>query len=275
MRRKREPSGPIGGADIAPNYEDEQFEHSSAAAGALGAVVLLLLVCMVQIEGLDRAHATIALSALGLAALRRRLHHQPLAPGVARRRFARAWTLALALSTTPASAPRHLLATSLALLMLALLMLAPFVCGLSAPAKAATLLLPAAGIAVERCVLERASALGCRADLLLSMAALGVGGALGVALEQMLLLTHSRHAAVDTLRAAENQLLREEVEQLRPSARHRAPGGSSSSSPLARSAGAKERHAARAEREQRRRDEQQSALDQSLKGFSRPGEVSI
>ena len=80
---------------------------------------------------------------------------------------------------------------------------------------------------------------------------------------------------VDTLRAAENQLLREEVEQLRPSARHRAPGGSSSSSPLARSAGAKERHAARAEREQRRRDEQQSALDQSLKGFSRPGEVSI
>ena len=57
--------------------------------------------------------------------------------------------------------------------------------------------------------------------------------------------------------------------------RRGAPGGSSSSSPLARSAGAKERHAARAEREQRRRDEQQSALDQSLKGFSRPGEVSI
>ena len=255
-----------------PNYEDEQFEHSSTVIGALGAVVLLLLICIVQIEGFDRAHAATALSALGLAVLRRRLHRLP--PGVARRRFARAWTLALALSTTPASAPRHLLATSLALLMLALLMLAPFVCGLSAPAKAATLLLPAAGIAVERCVLERASALGCRADLLLSMAALGVGGALGVALEQMLLLTHSRHAAVDTLRAAENQLLREEVEQLR-TVRRGAPGGSSSSSPLARSAGAKERHAARAEREQRRRDEQQSALDQSLKGFSRPGEVSI
>ena len=96
----------------------------------------------------------------------------------------------------------------------------------------------------------------------------------GVALEQMLLLTHSRHAAVDTLRAAENQLLREEVEQLR-TVRRGAPGGSSSSSPLARSAGAKERHAARAEREQRRRDEQQSALDQSLKGFSLPGEVTI
>ena len=258
-----------------PNYEDEQFEHSSAAVGSLGAVMLLLLICIVQIEGFDRAHAATALSALGLALLRRRLHQQALAPGVARRRFARAWALALALSTTPSSAPRHLLATSLALLMLVVVSLAPFVCGLSAPAKAATLLLPAAGIAVERCVLERASALGCRADLLLSMAALGVGGALGVALEQMLLLTHSRHAAVDTLRAAENQLLREEVEQLRPSARHRAPGGSSSSSPLARSAGAKERHAARAEREQRRRDEQQSALDQSLKGFSRPGEVSI
>ena len=272
MRRKREPSGPTG-ADTALDYEDEQFEHSSAAIGALGAVVLLLLICIVQIEGFDRAHAATALSALGLAVLRRRLHRLP--PGVARRRFARAWTLALALSTTPASAPRHLLATSLALLMLVIVAVTPFVCSLSAPAKAATLLLPAAGIAVERCVLERASALGCRADLLLSMAALGVGGALGVALEQMLLLTHSRHAAVDTLRAAENQLLREEVEQLRPTARHRAPGGSSSSSPLARSAGAKERHAARAEREQRRRDEQQSALDQSLKGFSRPGEVSI
>ena len=141
MRRKREPSGTIGGADITPNYEDEQFEHSSAAIGALGAVMVLLLICMVQIEGFDRAHA-------------------------------------------------------------------------------------------------------------------------------------SRHAAVDTLRAAENQLLREEVEQLR-TVRRGAPGGSSSSSPLARSAGAKERHAARAEREQRRRDEQQSALDQSLKGFSRPGEVSI
>ena len=77
MRRKREPSGPVGGADIAPNYEDEQFEHSSAAVGALGVVVLLLLVSIVQIEGLDRAHAATALSALGLALLRRRLHQQP------------------------------------------------------------------------------------------------------------------------------------------------------------------------------------------------------
>jgi len=262
MRRKREPSGPIG-ADTALEYEDEQFEHSSAAIGALGGVVLLLLLCIIHIEGFDRAHAAAALSALGLAALRRRLHQQPLAPGVARQRFARAWAFALALSTTPASGPRHLLATSLTLLMLVIVVVTPFMCGLSAPAKAASLLLPAAGIAVERCVLERASALGCRADLLLSLAALGVGGALGVALEQMLLLTHSRHAAVDTLRAAENQLLREEVEQLR-TVRRGAPGGSSSSSPLARSAGAKERHAARAEREQRRRDEQQSALDQSL-----------
>lgn len=99
MRRKREPSGPTG-ADTALEYEDEQFEHSSVAIGALGAVVLLLLLCIIHIEGFDRAHAAIALSALGLALLRRRLHQQPHAPGVARRRFARAWAFALALSTT-------------------------------------------------------------------------------------------------------------------------------------------------------------------------------
>ena len=106
MRRKREPSGPTG-ADAALEYEDEQFEHSSAAIGVLGAVMLLLLICIMQIEGFDRAHAATALSALGLAALRRRLHQQALAPGVARRRFARAWALAIALASTPASAPRH------------------------------------------------------------------------------------------------------------------------------------------------------------------------
>ena len=42
MRRKREPSGTIGGADIAQNYEDEQFEHSSAAIGALSSSTLFL-----------------------------------------------------------------------------------------------------------------------------------------------------------------------------------------------------------------------------------------
>ena len=102
------------------------------------------------------------------------------------------------------------------------------------------------------------------------MAALGVGGALGVALEQMLLLAHSRHAAVDALRAAENQLLREEVEQLRRSARRGALVGASSSSPLARSAGAKERRGARGAGAAAPR-RAASALDQSLKGFSPPG----
>ena len=47
MRRKREPSGPTG-ADAALEYEDEQFEHSSAAIGVLGAVMLLLLICIMK-----------------------------------------------------------------------------------------------------------------------------------------------------------------------------------------------------------------------------------